>query len=50
MDEINFKIIVSSPHVFFKQTSQYIVDSLNKISNIEGVSNSDTEIGMLKFK
>ena len=50
MDEIGCKIIVSNSHVFSKQTSQYIGDSLKKmsiseeLSNSEGISNSDTEI------
>ena len=50
MDEIDCKPIVSNYHVFIKQTSQYIGDSLKKISiseevsNSEGMSNSDTKI------
>ena len=44
MGEIDCKIIVSSSHVFSKQTSQYIGDNLKTMSISEEVSNSDTKI------
>ena len=56
MDEIDCKIIVSNSHVFSKQASQYLGDNLKNmsisedVSNSEGMSNSETKIGMLKFK
>ena len=37
MDEIDCKIIVSNSHVFSKQTSQYIVDNIKKMSISEEV-------------